>query len=446
MPAAEPPPPTWLGDLVGAGIEAVIVLDASLRPLYANDEALALIGYRWEELTELTALDLLHPDDVSRALVNVDGLSSGARPEPGLMRVKVADGSWRPMQIHPRQLDLAPPPHGPGSVLAVVLRDHLLEDTHWRFLADLAAGEDFAEALEAFAAGLTGAVDGPFGLAYETAGARSVTGTLPAALTWPAHLDTTPLDASDPWSRALASGEPQWAPAADLGEAERHLAATLGLGSVVVVPVHDPAHRLPALMVQCPYNPANAPLHAEALARRPREAVTIGLERRHALNQLHHLAHHDQLTGLANRFSFFTHLGDLHASGCHYGVCYIDLDRFKAVNDAAGHAAGDAVLRQVARTLTEVLVDADLVARIGGDEFAAVWHPAEHTHLTRLAEAVVEAFGNGVDHGGAHYDVGASVGVCVGTDPPDAMVAAADEALYLAKRAGRGTWRRSTDR
>lgn len=455
------PVPGWLAALVEQGLEAVVVFDGQLQIVYANGEALRVLGYPWSELAGLNALSLVHPDDLGRSVANVTGVAAGARPDPGLIRLRLGDGSWRPVEVNPRQLSLPEPPDGPGEVLAVSLRDHLLEDTHWRILADLAAGRDFEVALDAFAQGMSGANDGPMGVAFEVDGRRRTVGPLPAELAWPTGLtdrlvgELPPAGgdgladdalagyglAGDPWSQALTTGEPCCTVVEDLPPDQRTLARALGVGVVVVVPVPDPAHGVPALLVQCPYEPAMGDIHRAALAARPRQAVAIGLERRHALAQLQHLAHHDPLTGLANRARFFDRLAERHRAGAPSGVCYLDLDRFKGVNDTHGHQVGDDVLLRVAAALLEVADGADVVARLGGDEFGVVCATGDVDVVVALASRVVDALESGVEIDGVHHDIGVSVGVAVGVDPPDELVAAADAALYEAKRDGRGTWR-----
>ncbi|MGB3055604.1 MAG: GGDEF domain-containing protein [Acidimicrobiales bacterium] len=460
------PVPAWLDALVEQGIEATVVFDSDLTISYANDAAIDLLGYTWPELAGMGALDFVHPDDLSRAGANVTGVAAGARPDPGLMRIRTAAGEWRPMELNPRQMDLPDPPEGPGSVLAVTIRDHQMEDTHWRFLAELASGSDFPKAVDGFARGLSSSTDGAMGVTFGVDGSRQIVGPLTAELVWPwgdelhrfpvmgsnpGHETTSIPDPglgvaeampqADPWTRAIITGKPAWAVPGVLPEPQRTMAERLGAGVVVVVPVPDPAHELPALIVQCPVEEAMGEIHAEALARRPKQAMAIGLERRHSLAQLRFLAHHDPLTGLANRAQFFDQLSQLHETSGGYGVCYVDLDRFKEVNDTHGHHVGDAVLEQVAAMLVAASGPEHMVARLGGDEFAVVIPSADSNVAAAVAASVVEAFTAGVQVEDVAHDVGASVGVAIGHASPDQVVADADAALYLAKREGRGTWR-----
>jgi diguanylate cyclase (GGDEF)-like protein len=171
--------------------------------------------------------------------------------------------------------------------------------------------------------------------------------------------------------------------------------------------------------------------------------------RRRDEQQLRFMAHHDSLTGLANRTAFNRQLQQeiQHAqrNGVGFAVLCLDLDRFKEVNDLFGHGAGDAMLQLVAECLSEALDEGMMCARLGGDEFAVLVPDIdEPARAGRVAETILDAFrrANLANESGAH--VSASIGIAV--YPSDAQAAEqlitnADTALYRAKQDGRGVHR-----
>jgi diguanylate cyclase (GGDEF)-like protein len=188
---------------------------------------------------------------------------------------------------------------------------------------------------------------------------------------------------------------------------------------------------------------------AFALARqyltvRENQELAAALKQREV--QLHHLAFHDGLTGLANRALFLDRLG--HAlelarrNGRPVSVAFLDLDGFKAVNDALGHAVGDALLVRVAERLRGALRAADTLARLGGDEFAVLVEQGDDP--TALAQGMIAALEAPFHFDGRTVAVSASVGVAtVQADSAGAAQAAsllhrADVAMYAAKASGKG--------
>jgi diguanylate cyclase (GGDEF)-like protein len=161
------------------------------------------------------------------------------------------------------------------------------------------------------------------------------------------------------------------------------------------------------------------------------------------------LANHDALTGLANRKIFrerlSERLADARQSGKPVAVLYLDLDRFKAINDTLGHPVGDALLRKVAGRLTGALHPDDLAARLGGDEFAVLQSGSEQPASAQaLAARLVDLIGRTYALEGHTLNVGASVGVAIAPQDgyePDTLLRHADLALFRAKADGRGAYR-----
>lgn len=156
-------------------------------------------------------------------------------------------------------------------------------------------------------------------------------------------------------------------------------------------------------------------------------------------------ATHDPLTGLINRSEFerlaSAALEQAHRDEVPQALMFLDLDQFKIVNDTCGHRAGDELLRQVARLMTDSLRKGDTLARLGGDEFGALLQGCALTQAAEIAETLrdqVSRFRFYAD--GRAFSIGISIGVAeIGADFDDlsALMRAADEACYLAKEKGR---------
>lgn len=169
-------------------------------------------------------------------------------------------------------------------------------------------------------------------------------------------------------------------------------------------------------------------------------------ERRAAQDRIHHMAHHDALTGLANRFLFNDRLAQAIAQaarepGPQLAVLYLDLNRFKPVNDVLGHQAGDTLLQQTATRLRDAVRQVDTVARLGGDEFAIIQiGQAQPKAAAALGARLTALLGEPHDIGGTLVTIAASIGVAIfPTDAvtADALLQQADIALYRAKHDAR---------
>jgi len=171
-------------------------------------------------------------------------------------------------------------------------------------------------------------------------------------------------------------------------------------------------------------------------------------ERKIVERRITHASRHDVLTRMPNRLVFHEELEraaeNLRERGGQFAVLYLDLDRFKAVNDSLGHHIGDVLLQQATARLCAKLQRDDIIARLGGDEFAVLACGAGRERAKMLAGELIDALQAPFDLGGRVVSIGASIGIaCAPQDGEDAdrLIKAADRALYRAKQTGRNTYR-----
>lgn len=172
------------------------------------------------------------------------------------------------------------------------------------------------------------------------------------------------------------------------------------------------------------------------------------MARRQAEERVHHLAHYDELTGLPNRSMFNQRLGHALAqarrSDKPLAILFIDLDRFKNINDTLGHEAGDRVLEEVAQRLQGCLREGDTIGRLGGDEFVVLIDELpEPMHVAAVAQKILAAVVKPVLVGAQEFSISASIGIS--TYPEDSedmqgLLKNADIAMYRAKEQGKNNY------
>lgn len=173
------------------------------------------------------------------------------------------------------------------------------------------------------------------------------------------------------------------------------------------------------------------------------------VERKITEQRIEFMAFNDALTGLPNRALLADRLKQAIAqhkrSNKLLGICYLDLDGFKPVNDQYGHDVGDELLIELARRLSLTMRDGDTLSRLGGDEFAFILNDLSASHESeRVAQRLLDLVNSTFDIEGHQVHVSASIGITLyplDDSPPDILLRHADQAMYRAKASGKGTYR-----
>ena len=306
-------------------------------------------------------------------------------------------------------------------------------------LESLAGNDPIERRLELFVEAMAGETLQSMGAVLYAPG-RDGFGRVVAAPSLAPELASVPGPTTSPWELARATGCEQLIAVRDLPDHLRQSAERGGFSWCWAYPVRGSNGEVAACLVF--WQPLDRPMEEGLLVwiRRLSRLTQLVLDQDESRARLTYQAKHDPLTGLFNRAAFFERFQDVlddPQGGPMVGVLYLDLDGFKPVNDRLGHGAGDAVLVAIAHRLQRRLRHGDVLARMGGDEFAVLCPDVTTVEQVealgrRLAATAREPISVS-DH---TVVVGASVGVCVapvGSCSIDALVEAADAALYDTK-------------
>jgi diguanylate cyclase (GGDEF)-like protein/PAS domain S-box-containing protein len=415
-----------------------VLIDEGGTILFVNPAASENFGWPVEHLVGRNVLDFTMPDAVDTAIQSLadlaahDELGIGV---PTVFPVLGSDGraSWWAIGAAPLLDD--------ADVAATALwfmpwSAQLLFDES---LASLTAGAPLDEVLDHLGPAITLALE-----AVGTSVHHAFDGEVFFGAAGPGLPDGL-LAGDGPWTEAARVGQPRYSGLDGLAPAARELAEVAGIAGCWAIPVPPSTAVDPAVLtVWRAVDMAPVTAH-EFVVRRSLRYVQLALVRHAEHEQLAHMATHDGLTGMANRRLFRTRLEEALAGSEPVAVLFLDLDRFKPVNDRHGHATGDLVLVEVADRLRQTLGGGGLLARLGGDEFTALvpgGAAVAEAVASRLITAVDQPIRLGPPIDG-HISIGLSVGIAVarpGADPSQ-VLAEADAALYAAKGDGGGSIR-----
>jgi diguanylate cyclase (GGDEF)-like protein/PAS domain S-box-containing protein len=423
--------------LVDNSNEVVSLLDREGVTLYSSQSSAAILGDPVEEIVGRTLFERVHPEDQAefRALFQTS-LRSPGFPLVSEIRMRHRGGAWRTVEaVLVNRLD-------DPSVAAAVLnyRDvtdrkraqQKIEDLNRDLQRQVA---EFQTLLEVIPIGI--------GIARDPACRRIEGNPYLARLMGLSPRENLSLNAPEgesmPSTRLFHDGRP-------LAPEELPMQRAAAQGAEVVDMEMDVVRNGEKVGTILGYG---APLFDET--GRPRGAIGASLditERKRAEEQIKSLAYHDALTGLPNRRLFHDRLSvavaQAHRNSQHLAVLFLDLDRFKPVNDSLGHAAGDRLIQDVAERLRTCLREGDTVARLGGDEFTLlVPGVAQVVDAARVAEKVLDALRVPFLIEGRELFATASIGISLypedGRDA-DTLVKSADAAMYRAKQLGRDNY------
>jgi diguanylate cyclase (GGDEF)-like protein/PAS domain S-box-containing protein len=424
-------------DLRAALVEAAPLLIAAIRfdgvIDFVSPAASELLGRTPEELTGSNVLELIHPDDLERALYQI-GASRDGRPTAGMTRFRLLhrNGSWMPLEVLASHLDGSTPRlaiYGRNGLHQVFAEDILV--TLLKGVPREAALAPVCDVVQWSDVGSRVAVS----WVDETGGHRVDNG-LPGPLTGvPAAVIPGSAGAS-PWDRARGGAASERGTLADLPDELRLLAEEAGLESywIEAVTWSDGGPWPPATITIWTAPGRSPEIHAYGMtfARSLVELIMRWTEQKAELDRAALL---DPLTGLANRRSLFSAFASASGGGA---LLYCDLDSFKPVNDELGHVVGDELLRQVARRLESCVRSTDLVARMGGDEFAVICPGAESDEADALAERIRTSLSRPFRIGPHGITIGVSIGTAHDAyELDERLLDTADAALRDSKLRGR---------
>jgi diguanylate cyclase (GGDEF)-like protein/PAS domain S-box-containing protein len=404
----------WWKAVVERSSDVLVAMDASGVVNYLSPSGARIFGWSESDLIGTSGFQYIHPDDTGRITL---ALETGLQGQPNspypTFRVRHQHGGWR--HVEARGTNLLSDPEVGAFIISL---------------------RDVTERVEAEAA-----------VRLRDEGYRNVVEGSPEAIV--IHQDGIVVHANPAAMRLLGAVDRREIMGRDPAELlelkPSEVVPVEGLGTEVVqhvTAVDRHLHRIDGSMVSVELTSIPTIWDGFAATQVVARDMT---EQRQADLTLVHLATHDPLTGLPNRSLLEDRLRHASARALRtrrpFAVLFVDLDRFKVVNDTLGHEKGDELLRQVAYRLSDAVRPGDTVARLGGDEFVIVVEDLLVTDTVDLVvERVLTSFDEHFTVAERDFHIGASVGVLVTAEggDPRVLLRDADNAMYTAKTQGRG--------
>jgi diguanylate cyclase (GGDEF)-like protein/PAS domain S-box-containing protein len=433
MPSPTMPPSRYIpaDNLVDMLLDAICVVDKEGHFLFVSAACERIFGYSPQEMLDRPMIELVHPDDRSRTLDAVQEIMAGAAKPVFENRYVHKDGRtvhilWSARWSDDQQVRIAV-----AHDITERKRSESLQDALYRLAEAAHKAEDeqqlfqqlqhtLAEQLPASRFNL--AVLGPDGeqLAILGSAQDEAHGQLVHQLSL----------------QVLSSAQPLLLSAAE--------AAHMGQQNWLLVPCHAQAGCCGVLSLSSDSAEPGYSHREQELLQFVATQVSTAIERQRMLSRLQHMAQYDQLTQLPNRSLLHDRLQQAMARARReqrqLALLFLDLDKFKLINDSLGHAMGDLLLQQVAERIRQCLREVDTVARFAGDEFVVLledFHSDDHA--IQVADKIRQALNYPFDLKGYQHPVRPSIGIALyptHASDPQQLLHQADSAMYMAKHSG----------
>ena len=408
-------PPLSMRVLVDSMSDAALVIDTKGLVRFANRTAELQLGYGLRDWLGRSFLGMVHPEDIPGVLSSIDAMQGKAIGTPVEVRIRDAHGAWHWYEVIGTSVVL-----DDGDAGILCMARNITQRRMWEVASsDITRFQQVVQVAPA----ITLLLD-----------EHGIVTSVNAAFTRMLGHDQT---------KVVGCALTSFVAEGDVGSARAALHKVLADGR---------SGAFEARMTMAG-GERTRPVRFE-LVNYVADPVVAGIvvsgyditELNVVREELEYLAGHDQLTGVATRAQLLRHLESQLRSRQQFAVLFIDLDRFKPVNDLWGHETGDEILRLVGRRLEQSLRPLDLVARVGGDEFVVVAHDVSDAATARaLADSIEASISLPYDVGAGPIRIGASVGISVRDDlaTSASLLADADLAMYDAKSERRGLSARS---
>lgn len=423
---------------------AVFFMDPLGSITYVNDRLCDLVGRCREDLEGTSALSLIDPRDTAAAgLLIHTGPRLGARPMgPNSLRYLAADGASGSSQFWAQ-------PVFDGDVQAGYLVSFTQESVR-DVLATAVNSFAHADSADRVLTTIAGSAS-----SMPLDGIGTILLVEPTAPTdrdrfrvigdWPIDPDVVN-GFGTPWRQCLVRGEAEDIDDVSTGQVDARIGATMamaGLPSAWIRPIKDRRNETVAVFIVWRRSVSRPSANQDLQVREATRLARLALEQASEQNAIELATHRDPLTGVGSRAALNDRLAV--DSGVHSAV-FIDLDRFKAINDMFGHDVGDEVIAQVGRRLARCLRSSDDVYRFGGDQFLVVCEagPNDAEGLVVLGERLADRLSAPYDCERHRVRTSATIGLASATTHPkavptlSAVIDAACRAMYVAKDRGRG--------